>query len=188
MRLVKTELVIVGGTFPFYPKDYQIYFIKRCYDALNSIQHVEASIHAPLELYSNLDENTIFSIDSSQEKRLFGSNSLLLTLNKSKQQNETAFVRCVGLTIETKPDYCKMDHINLMLELGTTRIELGVQSLSDTILKMINRGHTIQDVYRAFYAARNSGYKIGAHMMPGLPGSSYEQDLNDSKICLRMKD
>ena len=177
----KAELVIVGGTFPFYPKDYQIYFIKRCYDALNSIQHVEPSIHAPLELYSNLDENTIFSVDSSQEKRIFGSNSLLLTLNKSKQQNEMAFVRCVGLTIETKPDYCKMDHINLMLELGTTRIELGVQSLSDTILKMINRGHTIQDVYRAFYDARNSGYKIGAHMMPGLPGSSYEQDLNDSK-------
>ncbi len=177
----KAKLVIVGGTLPFYPKDYQIYFIKRCYDALNSIQHVEPTIHAPLELYSNLDENTMFSIDSSQEKRLFRSNSLLLALNKSKQQNETAFVRCVGLTLETKPDYCKMDDINLMLELGTTRIELGVQSLSDTTLKMINRGHTIQDVYGDFYDARNSGYKIGAHMMPGLPGSSYEQDLNDSK-------
>ena len=182
----KAELVIVGGTFPFYPKDYQIYFIKRCYDALNSIKHmdIDSPIQERFEYSSKLDENMILSTDSSLEKSTFGSksNSLLLSLNKAKEQNETAFVRCVGLTIETKPDYCKMDHINLMLELGTTRIELGVQSLNDTVFKLINRGHTIQDVYRAFYEARNSGYKIGAHMMPGLPGSSYEQDLNDSKI------
>ena len=182
----KAELVIVGGTFPFYPKDYQIYFIKRCYDALNSIKHMDmdSPIQARFEYSSKLDENMILSTDSSLEKSTFGSksNSLLLSLNNAKEQNETAFVRCVGLTIETKPDYCKMDHINLMLELGTTRIELGVQSLNDTAFKLINRGHTIQDVYRAFYEARNSGYKIGAHMMPGLPGSSYEQDLNDSKI------
>ena len=182
----KAELVIVGGTFPFYPKDYQIYFIKRCYDALNSIKHmdIDSPIQARFEYSSKLDENMILSTDSSLEKSTFGSksNSLLLSLNNAKEQNETAFVRCVGLTIETKPDYCKMDHINLMLELGTTRIELGVQSLNDTVFKLINRGHTIQDVYRAFYEARNSGYKIGAHMMPGLPGSSYEQDLNDSKI------
>ena len=142
---------------------------------------LQCPIQAPSEYSSSLDKNTILSINSSQEKRIIESNSLLLTLYKSKEQNEMAFVRCVGLTIETKPDYCKMDHINLMLELGTTRIELGVQSLNDTVFKMINRGHTIQDVYSAFYEARNSGYKIGAHMMPGLPGSSYEQDLDDSK-------
>lgn len=179
----KAELVIVGGTFPFYPKDYQIYFVKRCYDALNSVKHGEYPIQVPYQYPSNLDKYTTLSIDnSSQEERLLKFDSLLQTLDKAKQQNETAFVRCVGLTIETKPDYCKMDHINLMLELGTTRIELGVQSLNDTVFKMVNRGHTIQDVYRAFYEARNSGYKIGAHMMPGLPGSSFEQDLNDSRI------
>ncbi len=177
----KAELVIVGGTFPFYPKDYQIYFVKRCYDALNSIKHVEPTIQTPVEYSNNLDENNILSPASFEDASTFKTTSLLLSLNKSKEQNETAFVRCVGLTIETKPDYCKMDHINLMLELGTTRIELGVQSLNDTVFKMVNRGHTVQDVYRAFYEARNSGYKIGAHMMPGLPGSSYEQDLNDSK-------
>ncbi|MDN5845143.1 MAG: tRNA uridine(34) 5-carboxymethylaminomethyl modification radical SAM/GNAT enzyme Elp3 [Candidatus Nitrosocosmicus sp.] len=177
----KAELVIVGGTFPFYPKDYQIYFVKRCYDALNSIKHIDLAIQTPIAYSGSLDENTIFSLDSSKKASTFKTNSLLLSLNKSKEQNETAFVRCVGLTIETKPDYCKMDHINMMLELGTTRIELGVQSLNDSVFKMVNRGHTIDDVYRAFYEARNSGYKIGAHMMPGLPGSSCEQDLNDSK-------
>jgi len=179
----KAELVVVGGTFPFYPKDYQIYFVKRCYDALNSIKHVEYPIQVPYEYSSTLDKHTTLSTgNSSQEERISKLDSLLLTLEKAKQKNETAFVRCVGLTIETKPDYCKMDHINLMLELGTTRIELGVQSLNDTVFKMVNRGHTIEDVYKAFYQARNSGYKIGAHMMPGLPGSSFEQDLNDSRI------
>ena len=179
----KAELVVVGGTFPFYPKDYQIYFVKRCYDALNSIKHVEYPIQVPYEYSSTLDKHiTLSTGNSSQEERISKLDSLLLTLEKAKQKNETAFVRCVGLTIETKPDYCKMDHINLMLELGTTRIELGVQSLNDTVFKMVNRGHTIEDVYKAFYQARNSGYKIGAHMMPGLPGSSFEQDLNDSRI------
>jgi elongator complex protein 3 len=182
-EISKVELVLVGGTFPFYPKDYQIYFVKRCYDALNSIKQVEYPIQVPYEYSSNLDKYTTLLIgNSSQEERISELDSLLLTLEKAKQKNETAFVRCVGLTIETKPDYCKMDHINLMLELGTTRIELGVQSLNDTVFKMVNRGHTIEDVYRAFYEARNSGYKIGAHMMPGLPGSCFEQDLNDSRI------
>jgi len=177
----KAELVVVGGTFPFYPVDYQIYFIKRCYDALNSFKHLGPSTQSPFEESGNLDENINSSINSSKEDKTLKTNTLLLSLSNSKKQNETAFVRCVGLTIETKPDYCKMEHINLMLELGTTRIELGVQSLNDTVFKLINRGHTVEDVYRAFYEARNSGYKIGAHMMPGLPGSSYEQDLNDSK-------
>jgi len=178
----KAEIVIVGGTFPFYPNDYQIHFVKRCYDALNSIKQTESEIHPPLEHSYNLDENNIISIDDQSQKKINIDPDLLLqTLENSKVQNERAYVRCVGLTVETKPDYCKMDHINLMLELGTTRIELGVQSLNDNVFKMVNRGHTLQDVYMAFYEARNCGYKIGAHMMPGLPCSSVDQDLSDSK-------
>ncbi|WP_458747486.1 tRNA uridine(34) 5-carboxymethylaminomethyl modification radical SAM/GNAT enzyme Elp3 [Candidatus Nitrosocosmicus sp. T] len=177
----KAELVIVGGTFPFYPQDYQIYFIKRCYDALNSIKFEDTSVQSAFKYSNNQDEITKLPTSNFEVQRKYKINSLLLSLSKSKVQNESAFVRCVGLTIETKPDYCKMEHINLMLELGTTRIEVGVQTLDDTVLKMVNRGHTIQDVYRAFYEARNCGYKIGAHMMPGLPGSSYDQDLNNSK-------
>jgi elongator complex protein 3 len=178
----KAELVIVGGTFPFYPQDYQIYFIKRCYDALNSIEFADTLVQSDLKLSSDKDETTSLHVNNSEVQRKSSDvNSLLLSLSKSKVQNESAFVRCVGLTIETKPDYCKMEHIDLMLELGITRIELGVQTLDDTVLKMVNRGHTIKDTYRAFYDARNCGYKIGAHMMPGLPGSSYDQDLNNSK-------
>jgi elongator complex protein 3 len=68
-----------------------------------------------------------------------------------------------------------------MLELGITRIEIGVQTLSDDIYKIINRGHNVNDVYQSFQIAKDSGYKIVAHMMPGLPGSDPQRDLADFK-------
>ena len=137
----KTELVFVGGTFPFMPPDYQKDFAKSCYDALNG-----------------------FRSDN---------------LEQAIASNEVARNRCVGLTVETKPDYCKENHIDLMLELGATRVEIGVQTLQENVYRIVNRGHTLDDVTHAFRAARESGYKIVAHMMPGLPGSSPEQDVQD---------
>src|SRR5919205_682568 len=137
----KTEIVIVGGTFPFMPASYQRQFAKSCYDALNG-------------------------------KKSF-------TLSQAKATNEIADNRCVGFTVETKPDYCKESHIDLMLELGITRIELGIQSLDNNVYKLTNRGCTLDDVVYAFKIARNAGYKIVAHMMPGLPGSSPEKDIED---------
>jgi elongator complex protein 3 len=137
----KTEIVVVGGTFPFMPAAYQKKFAKSCYDALNG--------------------------------------SVSETLEQSMQVNESALNRCVGFTVETKPDYCRETHIDLMLELGVTRVEIGVQSLQEKVLKQVNRGHTLEEVIQAFRAARESGYKIVAHMMPGLPGSSPEKDIQD---------
>ena len=102
-------------------------------------------------------------------------------LESAKKNNENSKIRCVGLTIETKPDYCKINHINTMLELGATRIEIGVQSLNNTVLKAVNRGHDINDIFESFYFTKNCGYKIAAHMMPGLPQSSLDQDINDFK-------
>jgi elongator complex protein 3 len=137
----KTEIVIVGGTFPFMPAGYQRQFAKSCYDALNGMK------------------------SSSLEQAIAA--------------NETADNRCVGFTVETKPDYCKELHIDLMLELGVTRVEIGVQSLRNSVYKLVNRDHTLEDVVDAFRIARDSGYKIVAHMMPGLPGSSPEKDVED---------
>jgi elongator complex protein 3 len=137
----KTEVVIVGGTFPFMPADYQREFAKSCYDALNGKKSV--------------------------------------TLQQAVGTNETADNRCVGFTVETKPDYCKKSHIDLMLELGVTRIEIGIQSLNNNVYRLVNRGHTLDDVIYAFKIARDAGYKIVAHMMPGLPGSSSKKDIED---------
>jgi elongator complex protein 3 len=179
----KAELVIVGGTFPYYPLEYQIDFAKKCYDALNSFDdHVSENTDNDSFLTSDRKNKAIEPMNLPQTSFVTDYyKKLFQELAHSKEKNETSGVRCVGFTIETKPDYCKQHHVNLMLKLGTTRIELGIQALNENVYKMVNRGHDLNDVYNAFYIARNSGYKIGAHMMPGLPGSSIEQDISDSK-------
>lgn len=101
------------------------------------------------------------------------------TLQEAMSANETSKHKCVGLTIETKPDYCKRSHIETMLHLGVTRVEIGVQSLRNEVFRFTNRGHSIDDVIESFKTARNAGLKIVAHMMPGLPGSSPKKDLED---------
>lgn len=90
------------------------------------------------------------------------------TLAEARGLNRNAKSRCVGLTIETRPDFCKERHINRMLELGATRVELGVQTLSDEVYKKIRRGHTIKDVVKATQLLKDSGLKVVYHMMPGL--------------------
>lgn len=196
----KVELVIVGGTFPFYPLEYQIDFTKKCYDALNSFNntydnyndysigiHKNKSIDATGKGQTYGDNTTISSHSSSSSSTsstcsMSHQARLFRELEIAKEKNETASIRCVGLTVETKPDYCKKAHVDLMLDLGTTRIELGIQALNEIVYKKVNRGHTLNDVYEAFFISRNSGYKIGAHMMPGLPGSSMSQDISDVKM------
>lgn len=101
------------------------------------------------------------------------------TLGEAIKTNETAHHRCVGLTIETKPDWCKDSHVDLLLSYGTTRVEIGVQSLREEVLKFVNRGHSLQDTIDSFRRAKDSSFKLVAHMMPGLPKSNVDQDLDD---------
>ena len=101
------------------------------------------------------------------------------TLAASQLANESARSRSVGFSVETKPDWCSPSHIDDMLECGMTRVELGVQTLREDVLRLVNRGHGLAEVRSAFRAARDSGYKIVAHMMPGLPTATPEQDLED---------
>jgi elongator complex protein 3 len=103
------------------------------------------------------------------------------SLEEAQIANETSGSRCVGLTIESKPDWCKPEHIDLMLSYGVTRLEIGVQSLHDLPLKLSNRGHAVEDTALAFQVARDAGLKVCAHMMPGLPGADREMDLEDLK-------
>ncbi len=81
---------------------------------------------------------------------------------------ETSPARPVGITIETRPDYCSPKHVDIMLSFGTTRVELGVQTIYDDIYEHIQRGHTISDVITATQVARDAGLKICYHIMPGL--------------------
>ena len=99
------------------------------------------------------------------------------TLEEAKSRAEGSEVRNVGLTIETKPDWCKQPHVDQMLRFGGTRVEIGVQVIDDYIYALTNRGHTVADVAEAFQIAKDAGFKVVAHMMPGLPGSDFQKDL-----------
>ena len=97
-------------------------------------------------------------------------------LTEIQKANETAKIRCVGMTFETRPDYCGKKEIELMLKLGGTRVELGVQTVYDEIYKKVNRGHKIKDVVIATKKLKDAGFKVLYHMMPGLPGSDLVKD------------
>ncbi len=98
-------------------------------------------------------------------------------LSKAIKWAERSPIRPVGITIETRPDYCLPVHIDTMLALGATRVEIGVQTIYDDIYERVQRGHTIDDVILATQVARDAGLKICYHIMPGLPGSTPERDL-----------
>jgi elongator complex protein 3 len=90
--------------------------------------------------------------------------------------NETAAIRCVAITFETRPDWCRRDHIVRMLHLGVTKVELGVQHVDDTILSYNRRGCTVADTVEANTLLRDGGMKVGFHIMPNLPGSTIDLD------------
>ena len=85
--------------------------------------------------------------------------------------------RLIGLTIETRPDYCTEPYVDMMLKYGATRVEIGIQTVLDDIYEKVNRGHTSQDSINAIRIARDAGLKINTHIMPNLPGSNYSKDL-----------
>ena len=99
------------------------------------------------------------------------------SLAEAKQINETAASRCVGFCIETRPDFCGQPEIDRMLEFGATRVEMGVQTLDDSIYELVKRGHGVAEVIQATALLKNHGFKVHYHWMPGLPGSTPEHDL-----------
>jgi len=99
------------------------------------------------------------------------------TLAEALKLNETAPHRAVGITFEVRPDWCKRGHVDDLLSMGATRVELGVQTLSDGIYKKVKRGHTVQDVAEATAILKDSALKVLYHMMPGLL-SNEENDIN----------
>ncbi|QPG75995.1 Elongator subunit [Brettanomyces nanus] len=94
------------------------------------------------------------------------------------QQSQT---KCIGITIETRPDYCTPTHLDDMLRYGCTRLEIGVQSLYEDVARDTNRGHTVKAVCETFCYAKDAGYKVVSHMMPDLPNVGMERDLEQFK-------
>ena len=147
----KIELIVMGGTFSFLPKHYQKWFITECFRACNGYPRA---------------------------KRL-ESKSLALgeKLIKEQGRNEKAKHRIIGLTLETRPDYIDEKEIVNFRRLGATRVELGVQSIFDPVLRANRRGHGVEATIRATKLLKDAGFKINYHIMPGLPGSSLPKDI-----------
>lgn len=104
------------------------------------------------------------------------------SLEGAQASNETAAVRCIGLTVETKPDCFLGAEVEHSLRIGTTRVEIGLQSTHDDILERVHRGHTDAESRRALARAKEAGLKVGVHMMPGLPGSDPDRDLESFRL------
>ncbi len=139
----KAELIVMGGTFPSTPVDYQEIFVKGCLDAL---------------------------IGTKTQ-----------SLEEAKKIAENSKIRNVGITVETRPDWAKIEQVDHMLSMGITRVELGVQNIYDDIYHHVKRGHTVEDVVEATRILKDSGLKVVYHLMPGLPKSDFEKDLEGFK-------
>jgi elongator complex protein 3 len=137
----KIELLVLGGTWSAYRRDYQEWFLRRCFDALNG---TEASC-----------------------------------IEEAHQINETAAHRSVGLVIETRPDSINQHELAWLRRLGVTKVQIGVQSLDDTILVLNQRGHTALETRQAAALLRAAGFKIVMHWMPNLLGATLQSDRVD---------
>lgn len=137
----KIELLILGGTWSSYRRDYQEWFVKRCLDAMNGVE-AESLVEAQ-------------AINTAGDRRN------------------------VGLVVETRPDHVNAEELRWLRYLGVTKVQIGVQSLDDKILKLNNRGETVQDSREAMRQLRLAGFKIHAHWMPNLLGATPESDVTD---------
>jgi elongator complex protein 3 len=184
----KVELIIMGGTFPSLTKTYQKSFVMRALKAMNDFSEMFFS-GSQLDIAgfksffslpgSAVDQKRLKSVHAKLKKIKQNSKS---HLQYEQDRNETSKIRCVGMTVETRPDYGRLKQGNFALDLGATRIELGIESVFDDILKKIQRGHDVAESIKSIRELKDIGFKLNFHIMPGLPGSSPERDIE----CLNL--
>jgi elongator complex protein 3 len=213
----KIEIIVLGGTWSFYPESYQIWFIKRIFDALHDFgagldhrREVEDALLLVSQLHPerNTINITLDGRDLHQRYNTVVQNVYHEEMRRSRDQaaaiaqggrarspvaeyatweeleavhrhNETAACRSVGLVIETRPDHISPEEVLRIRRLGCTKVQIGFQSLNDTVLGLNKRGHTVAATRRAVRLLRQAGFKIHAHWMPNLYGSSPEADIED---------
>lgn len=164
-NIEKVELLVLGGSWSAYTHDYQLWFITQCYKALNSVTSDSTEYVSPKE-------------DSESEVSFFN-------LEKEHLLNETAYCRNVGLVLETRPDLITKEEVIHLRKLGATKIQIGIQSLDDRILKANNIGRKVRDVRRAIKLLRLGGFKIHGHWMPNLYKSTVNSDIADYRKLWR---
>jgi elongator complex protein 3 len=154
----KIELRIIGGTWSYYPRKYQAWFVKECFRAANEF---------------GVFKNPKSEILNSKQIQ----NSKFKILKREQRKNEKAKNRIVGISIETRPDFINFEEIKWLRELGVTMVELGVQTIFDDILEKCQRGHGVKETILATKILKDAGFKLMYQMMPNLPGSNFKRDL-----------
>jgi elongator complex protein 3 len=162
----KVDVVVQGGTFPAREPAYQDWFIAGIYAGLND---------GPDEHADGWDSEGDWQAMTADDRA-----SELVAVQAA---NESARCRAVGLTIETKPDWGLEEHLDRMLSYGATRIELGLQALDDEVLRATHRGHTLDESRRSLQLARDAGFKVCVHMMPGLPRGQGASGLDPDPVA-----
>ena len=155
----KVELLILGGTWSSYRRDYQEWFVKCCFDAMNHGIH-EGREGTGREVPADVGAGNTY-------------------LEQVQSINEGAAHRNVGLVIETRPDEITPDELRWLRHLGVTKVQMGAQSLDDRILEMNQRGHDVECTRRATALLRAAGFKIVLHWMPNLHGATPQSDRED---------
>lgn len=158
----KVELILKGGCWSAYTLNYQYWFILRCFQACNLGDKAIA--------YRRYENSVV-------PRAKDGLQALRKRLLKEQRKNEKSHHRIIGLTLETRPDMINEKTIETMRELGCTRMELGVQTLDDETLEVVRRGHSSAHTRSATALLRRYGFKIDYHLMPQLPGSTPQGDL-----------
>lgn len=204
----KVELIVLGGTWSSYPEGYQVWFILRCLQAMNEFVDVSSGPAAdplltfdPAVDYRQLEETVQGEeIDSSDASAGRSYNRVVsdwtaahpraaaeageqnadwAALLAAQRENETSPVRCVGLSLETRPDRLHAAEAMRMRRLGATKVQIGIQSMDDEVLALNGRGHDTARSRRAVRLLRQAGFKIQAHWMPNLHGSTPAKDRAD---------
>ncbi|MBI2634851.1 tRNA uridine(34) 5-carboxymethylaminomethyl modification radical SAM/GNAT enzyme Elp3 [Candidatus Peregrinibacteria bacterium] len=173
----KVELRVIGGTWSSYPKKYQTWFLKQCLIAMNEF-HRQISGGKTDRMQDIVEEQIVESSHGIDRV-----NTVILRPLKAQKswsavvmENETASVRCIGINIETRPDFINENEIGRLRTLGVTKVEIGVQTTDDAVQRMTKRGHDLACVRRATALLKDAGFKLSYHMMPNLPGSTVELD------------
>jgi elongator complex protein 3 len=186
----KVELIVLGGTWSFYPESYQVWFATRLFDALNDFgagidRRAEIESFAPdfaaLTLGSRGYDATVAAHLRAGEGELIPARERgnWSALAAAQRANERAGARCVGLALETRPDHVTRREVLRLRLLGATKVQLGIQSLDDAVLAANRRGHDSAATRDAIALLRGAGFKIHAHWMANLLGATPASDRAD---------
>ena len=160
-NIEKVELLVLGGSWSAYTQDYQLWFVTQCYKAMNDVTEDSTEYISPKEDYES--EISFFNLE------------------KEHLRNETAYCRNVGLVLETRPDLITEEEVIHLRKLGATKVQIGIQSLNNKILKANNIGRKVKDVKKAILLLRLAGFKIHGHWMPSLYKATVDSDIADYK-------